>query len=157
MTLWQVGTALEHKDLQTVEASLDWRSVRDGLKGDVNLLLNASAQQDDDLPGFGESFASSVAVRAVDDAVTPARLPQLLAQMQGANGGRDASAPAPGLWGLRHAGFTGLNGFQISYQASAEAPVVLVSMRIEKWHWKIVRIDLPDAVGKARPVATAHA
>ncbi|MCQ8242075.1 DUF2939 domain-containing protein [Rhizosaccharibacter radicis] len=140
--LWQMGTALQQRDLRTVEASLDWSSVRDGLRNDMPAMLGLQPV-DDDLPGFGESFASNVAVQAVDQEVTPARLPTLLSQMRSAAAPGPATA-MPGWYGLVQAGFAAPNLFQATFQLSPKGQPVRVSLRIEQWRWKIVRIELPS-------------
>ncbi len=143
-TLWSMGTALQRHDDAALCASLDWKLVRSGLKDSLGLRAPVRrVSQQDDLPGFGESFAVGVASSMIDDDITPERLDAML------------SAPAMqghGAAGLPHGFFVSPARFQAEIRIRGEAPIE-ISMRIEKWRWKITRIRLPDDMLTA-PAAT---
>ncbi len=133
--LWTMGTALQRHDDAALCASLDWKLVRSGLKDSLGLRPPVQrVSQQDDLPGFGESFAVGVASGMIDDDITPERLDAMLSgpAMQG-----------HGATGLPHGFFVSPARFQAEIRIAGEAPVE-ISMRIEKWRWKITRIRLPD-------------
>lgn len=151
VTLWSVASALQHDDPGAVRTALDWRTVRTGLKAElgggpaVTLASASAAAAQDDLPGFGESFATTIVSHVVDDVVTPEHLVTMLSQAGTAPASRAAS-PGSVLGRVRHVGFDGPTGFEAAFRLGddPEAAPVTISMRIEKWQWKITRIHLPD-------------
>ncbi len=144
-TLWTMGVALQRHDDAALCASLDWKLVRSGLKDSLGLRPPVQrVSQQDDLPGFGESFATGVASSMIDDDITPERLDAML------------SAPAMqghGAAGLPRGFFVSPTRFRAEIRMSGEPPVE-ISMRIEKWRWKITRIRLPADM--LTPPATTH-
>lgn len=139
VALWSMGWALKHHDDAELRTVLDWGQVRDGFKQSVGVSSGPSAgvpisQQRDELPGFGESFASGVASRTIDADITPQRLDAMLSApmlRQQASGG------------LLHGAFHGPAGFEAEVRMRDEPPIE-ISMQIEKWHWKITRIRVPQ-------------
>ncbi len=134
--LWSAGYAVSHHDRATLRGSLDWQQVRLSLKHTLGLQspVQQIAQQDE-LPDFGESFATNVASGMIDDEITPERLGDMLGRIPAAAHAR----------GMPHGHFTGPASFVASIPV-AGSPAVQVSMRIEQWHWKITAIDLPPAL-----------
>ena len=155
VTLWSVASALKNEDVGTLRTALDWRTVRIGLKSDFGAsvgvgatvrMASATAPGQDELPDFGESFATTIVSHVVDDVVTPEHLVAMLTHP-------GSKTPAAGagnsmLGRIQHIGFTGPCGFEASVRLAdtRDAPPVTISMRIEKWQWKITRIHMPDQV-----------
>lgn len=159
LTLWTVAAALQHDDVVTVSSALDWRTVRAGLKADlgpgsqtmdgsVHLASARIAPVQDELPDFGDSFATTIVSHVIDDVVTPEHLVTMLTQ----TAPRRSSTPG-GMGGalsmlgrIDHVEFIGPAHFEASMRMAddpAAAPVT-VSMDVQKWHWKITRIHVPD-------------
>ena len=134
--LWSAGYAVSHHDRAALRGTLDWQQVRLSLKHTLGLQspVQQIAQQDE-LPDFGESFATNVASGMIDDEITPERLDGMLSRIP-------ATSRAGG---MPHGHFTGPASFVASIPV-AGSPPMQVSMRIEKWHWKITAIDLPPAL-----------
>ena len=143
--LWSTGVALQRHDDAALSASLDWKLVRSGLKEALGLRPPVQrVSQQDELPGFGESFVVGVASSMIDEDITPERLDAML------------SAPAMqghGAAGLPRGFFVSPARFQAEIRMNGEAPIE-ISMRIEKWRWKITRIRLPADM--LTPPATTH-
>ena len=135
MTLWTLGAALQVHDDSALRSSLDWKLVRAGLKQSLGLEHAVrQASQQDELPGFGESFAVGVASGMIDEDITPQRLDAML------------STPAlhkHGMANLPRGFFTGPSCFVAEIRMGAAAPIDL-TLRIEKWHWKVTRVTLPQ-------------
>ncbi|WP_419728055.1 DUF2939 domain-containing protein [Lichenicola sp.] len=156
VTLWSVAAALQNDDVGTIQEALDWRTVRTGLKTDldpgapVSLASAHAAPVQDDLPDFGESFATTIVSHVVDDVVTPEHLVAMLVQAKPAHHGSTADTHAGGLLAMLdrvdHVSFVSPNEFEASVRLvdDRNAAPVTVSMRIEKWKWKITRIHVPD-------------
>ena len=145
MTLWSMGTALRSHDKAALCSALDWEQVRSGLKNSLGLQRPMQqVSQQDELPGFGESFVSGMASGMIDDDITPQRLGTMLdgltTRMHGG-----AATPRGYLAGPAH--------FEARIPVAGEAPIE-ITMRIEKWHWKITRIKLPDDM--LAPAAPIH-
>lgn len=160
MTLLSVASALQHDDVGTVQSALDWRTVRAGLKADLGsgdtdtdgavhlASARTMAPVQDELPDFGTSFASTIVSHVVDDVVTPEHLVSLLAHPAHIDAhAAPASSGALAMLGrIAHLGFASPTRFEASVRMDADpaAAPVAISMQIEKWHWKITRIHVPD-------------
>ena len=133
--LWSMGSALRLHDDTALRTALDWESVRAGLKQSLGLIQPVQQVSDrDELPGFGDSFASGVASGMIDQDITPQRLDTML------------DVPALRGHGARHLPrgfFTGPARFRMEIPLPGMAPVG-ITMRIEKWRWKITRVDVPE-------------
>ena len=134
-TLWTMASSLRVHDDVALRSSLDWKLVRTGLKQSLGLdhpVQRVSAQ--DELPGFGESFASGVASGMIDEDITPERLDAMLSTQ---------TVHTRGLAGLPHGFFTSPTRFEVEVRMDGTAPID-ITMQIEKWRWKITRITLPQ-------------
>lgn len=155
VTLWSVASALQNHDVDTIQGALDWRTVRTGLKNDLGpdasvRLASTSrvAPAEDELPDFGNSFAKTIVSHVVDDVITPEHLVAMLVHAEPAKhtvDGAGSNALAM-LSRVDHVRFIGANRFEASVRLNDDpkAVPVTVSMRIEKWQWKITRIQMPE-------------
>ena len=136
MALWSMGAALRLHDDAALQSSLDWKLVRAGLKDSLGLDHPVrQVSQQDELPGFGDSFASGVASGMIDDDITPQRLGSMLSS---------PSIRSQAGTRLPHGFFTSPTRFEARI-ASGTAPIE-ITMQIEDWRWKITRITVPDAL-----------
>lgn len=154
--LLSVANGLRHEDVGALRGALDWRAVRLGLKADfggglpVSLASAKVSPADDELPGFGESFASTLVSHAVDNEITPERMMAMLSRT-GAGGAGQAGAGLAAavrsvLGRVERVAFLGPARFEAAIRMSDDpsAQPVCVSMRLEHWQWKITRIHLPE-------------
>ena len=136
VALWSMHAALQRHDDAALRASLNWKLVRAGLKDCLG--LGAPVQQvsqGDELPGFGESFATDVASSMIDDEITPERLDSMI------------SGPAlqgRGLARWPHGFFAGPTRFKAAIRMAGEQTPVEITLHLEKWRWKVTRITLPE-------------
>lgn len=136
VALWSMHAALKRHDDAALRASLNWELVRAGLKDGLG--LNAPVQQgsqQDELPGFGESFATNIASGMIDDEITPERLDSMI------------SGPAlqdHALARLPRGVFTGPTRFHVAIRMTGERTPIEITLHLEKWRWKVTRITLPE-------------
>ncbi len=153
-TLLSVANGLRHEDVAALRGALDWRAVRLGLKADfggglpVSLASAKVSSADDELPGFGESFANTLVSHVVDDEVTPERMMAMLSRGDAggiAQGGAVAAVRSV-LGRVERVAFLGPARFEAAIRMSDDPSVqpVCVSMRLEHWQWKITEIHLPE-------------
>ena len=150
VTLWSVASALQRNDVPTLRSALDWRTVRNGLKSDLGVgvpvslasVRQASASQDD-LPEFGSSFATTIVSHVVDDVMTPEHLAAILSQNASSHQGGSGLSM---LGRVQRIGFVAPDEFEAAIRLSSDldAPPVVVTMHVEKWHWKVTRIHVPE-------------
>jgi len=84
VALWRLEQALDHGDAGRLEASVDWKSVREGFKQDIAEGVIGPMQGElaaNTLPQFGASFIAGIADNAVDHDVTPQNLIAVMRQM----------------------------------------------------------------------------
>ncbi len=155
VTLWGVASALQRDDVSALRVALDWREVRSGLKTDLGggapvslaSVRQASARQaaaqQDDLPEFGSSFATTIVSHVVDDVMTPEHLAAMLSRTASDRG--DQAEPSM-LGRVQRFGFVSPTEFRAAIRLSpdADAPPVVVTMRVEKWQWKVTRVHVPE-------------
>ncbi|RFD19569.1 DUF2939 domain-containing protein [Komagataeibacter melaceti] len=144
-TLWSVTSAVRTHDLGSLNTCLKWESVRSSLKNQVVDSLIGPPHADDELPGFGESFASSAVSNAVDEEVRPERLGTLIDHLVPQEQIRVTPGSLLGLLGRVHMHFTHPGVFEASVIMPGhenETPLRL-QMRIHAFQWKIDRVDLP--------------
>ena len=157
-----VANGLRHEDVAALRGALDWRAVRLGLKADfggglpVSLASAKVSPADDELPGFGESFASTLVSRAVDNEVTPERMMAMLSRTDtggvGQAGSGVVAAVRSVLGRVERVAFLGPARFEAAIRMSDDpsAQPVCVSMRLEHWQWKITQIHLPEQMLQGR-------
>jgi hypothetical protein len=145
-TLLKLQYDLRTHDVSALRADVDWDGVRGGLKQDVldgfagrPVAIKASADSDD-LPAFGESFASNVAGAAMEQAITPQRLADAFAAVTPPGG--PSAQPA-----LEGAGFDGLTSFVVELlppHAAPTDPPVRLTMRLGARGWRVTHVCVPD-------------
>lgn len=151
VTLWCAASALHRDDVPALRTALDWREVRAGLKSDLGpgvpvslaSMHQATDAGQDDLPEFGSSFATTIVSHVIDDVMTPEHLAAMLSQSASDHGDR----PGPSMLDrVQHIRFVSPTEFEAAIRLSpdVEAPPVLVTLRVEKWQWKVTRIHVPD-------------
>jgi hypothetical protein len=147
LTLYRVGSAIRSGDAKTLEALVDWSSVREGIKEDICDLVvdDSSTQSTEALPPFGASFIRGIAANKIDQAVTPQAL--VAATHANAMAGRPSRDPDSGLRGadvhVNWAFFDSATSFQISLRAPGQTDPIRLEMELNHWHWQIDRVWLP--------------
>jgi hypothetical protein len=142
-TLYRLGNAIRSGDARTLEALVDWPSVREGIKEDVcDLVVETPTVQKAgaELPPFGASFMRGIAANAIDQAVTP----QALLAAASSNEAKRPPAPLRGAdVHVQWAFFDGPTGFRISLHAPGQADPIQMQMTLHNGEWRIDRVWLP--------------
>jgi Protein of unknown function (DUF2939) len=155
LTLWRLTQALRHGDSRMLETSVDWDSVREGLKEDIadGLMGDGPAGQDetsapapqDKLPPFGASFVKGIAGSQVDKEVTPEHLAAIFRQMHPT--GRTVVSLL--YHDVRYAFFDGPESFRLSVRWPGQAPgepPLRVEMALQHGAWTVVRAWVPRSM-----------
>ncbi|GBQ95691.1 hypothetical protein AA23498_2402 [Acetobacter nitrogenifigens DSM 23921 = NBRC 105050] len=146
MAMWSIATSVRQHDMVALGHSINWGLLDASLKQQVLTDLNLQpTNASDDLPAFGESFATNVVSNAVDIHVTQNNLgvvvDEAMAAIPKATGGGTIFGT------LRHASghFTRLDTFQaqVTLPGHENDTPLAIELRIEGWRWKLTRIDLP--------------
>jgi hypothetical protein len=156
IVLWRLASALRDGDARTLEALIDWNSVRDGLKEDVadgivGLPEDATATTQlaaNTLPPFGASFISGIAGSVIDRDVTPQHLVALIRQLAPA----EPTAVGPltlmkSLAGVDHAFFDGPASFTLRIRCAgqeADDTPLRVRMEMHDGAWRVMRAWIPQ-------------
>ncbi|WP_291366374.1 DUF2939 domain-containing protein [Acetobacter sp. UBA5411] len=157
MTLWTIAGAVSNHDMVALGHTINWSSLDASIKEQVLNGLNIGQVNEvsDELPEFGSSFATNIVSNAVDTRVTQDNLGKVVDQAM-------ASSPAPINSGtvfsaVSHAlvRFTAANSFeaQVVLPGHENETPLRVQLRIERWQWKLTRVDFPTEVH--RPVMEA--
>jgi hypothetical protein len=148
VTLWEIAGALQRGDVGALQSSIDWDSVRSGLKADISEGIvsgvfdaDHSAPQlaSNTLPRFGASFISGIAGSVVDREVTPQHLAAMMRQLAPADPDAGFSMP---LRGVEHAFFESPTSFLLTVRCPGQDPgdqPLRVRLEMEGGGWKVVR------------------
>ena len=85
VALWRLKSAIDSGDVSSLEAAIDWRSVRDGIKQDIADGIIGPVDSDlsaNTLPAFGASFMAGIAGSSVDHDFTPQNIVTVMRQLQ---------------------------------------------------------------------------
>ena len=149
-TLYQLSGAIQHGDMQTLTADVDWDSVRDGLKEDIadGIMGQPAARAviSSDLPPFGASFVQGMAGNMVDATVTPDNIAAGLTTLSTA---ASAGSGPVQVW----AWFTGPMTFEASIKLATEQaddPPIRLDMQLVEagwgYQWRVIHASVPSEV-----------
>jgi hypothetical protein len=141
ITLYRIGGAIRGGDTKTLEALVDWSSVREGIKEDICDLVveDPDSKAGGNLPPFGASFMRGIASSSIDQTVTP----QALLAATGSH----QQPPQKELRGadvhVRWAFFDGPTSFLVDLKAAGQADPIRMEMTLHHGGWQIDRVWLP--------------
>jgi hypothetical protein len=156
---WAVGSlksAIESRDLESIEKQVDFPALRVSLKEQVKASMMKSLQEEmstNPFAALGIALAGPMVDSMVDATVTPAGLSQLLAsgslpdanrQITGEQVG-EASAPSQDIFKSVSMAYQSFNRFQVSIKPSEadQQPVKLLLSRDGLVNWRLNGISLP--------------
>ena len=158
IALYRLEAALRSGDSDSLAAMVDWNQVRDGLKEEVaDQVIDPPAQvhgtaqlASNVLPAFGSGFMKGIASKAVDDAITPETVVQMIRPAAATEGADDrlqaiATARTRIVWAFFENPTTFTLWLRTPAMARADAPVKL-RMQLLDGDWKITRVWLPPSV-----------
>lgn len=180
VALYNLGQALRTHDLHALQKAVDWDRVRAGIKQEIEASLAADgasparavgsavsppamtvkavtkvaapAAAADDLPDFGDSFATSAVSQSVDDGCTPAALSAMI------GGATPSSRSRLGMFAearraISWAFFTGPSRFvAMVHPGDGSGEPVRVSMAFSRRAgWRVTKVWLPPGMLEQRP------
>jgi hypothetical protein len=142
--------ALRTSDRAQLEQRIDWPTLRQGLRDDLNAyMLKASADassKDNPGAGFAAVLGPLIVDRMIDAYVTPAGLVALLSGSKPTADGTNVAAPpatkSVDLHNVRYAFFAGLTTFRVD-MAGEDGPGTVTLLFRWSGHWRLSRIFLP--------------
>jgi hypothetical protein len=147
VTLYRVGDAIRGGDTKTLEALVDWSSVREGIKEDICDYggEDSGPKTGSSLPPFGASFMRGIASSSIDQTVTPQAL---LAATGAAPGGlvreqrpqADLKGADVHIW---WAFFDSPTSFLVDLHAAGQTDPIRMEMTLRHGSWRIDRVWLP--------------
>lgn len=141
VTLYKLGQAIRHGDAASLQAMVDWPSVREGIKEDIcDLVLDdpAESRQAASLPPFGASFVRGIAANSIDRAVTAEALVAAVstsAQPPVMRTGADVH--------INWAFFDAPTDFSVSITAPGQTDPIRLQMQLRHGEWRVRRVWLP--------------
>lgn len=152
-------------DADRLQRLVDFPSVRDSLKGQLNALFMGELNNDPDLKnnpfaGFAAVLAPGLVNSAVDVFVTPDAISRLIEEGKAAPlrtplSPRNEPQPVADRREAEvHGGYTDLDTFRVWSRAPDASPAdeaALVLLRQGLFAWRLVRIELPPSLTRAPP------
>ena len=151
ITIHQLKSAIERQDPEALASTVDFPTLRENLKEQLNAFFVSNAAielKDNPFGALGALFASKLAESAVDALVTPPGLANLMAgrpkQAQPEQHAQQSSVRAPEL--LRNARYTydGMNKFSARVSAEQGQEIRFVFTR-HALSWKLSNIIIPQS------------
>lgn len=163
VALWRLSEALRTHDCAELRVAIDWNRVRDSIGRELTGLapgsvsggatvkqasaaVPAAPAADDDLPDFGQSFATHAVDHALATDISPESVAALLHDHPMTVAGRTGML-AEARQALAWAFFSGPRTFEVWLRASqdANAPPVRLHMAFTRQHgWRVIGVWLPQ-------------
>ncbi len=155
IALYRLGDAIRGGEAADVEGKVDWPSLRQGLKDDLNahFAAKAGADSDDTVGALGTMIAGKMIGSVIDSTVTPAGLSVI---MQTGRAGPEAVhdiAPAVPemqkgrpLPRMASSGFHGLGAFEAEIaprEGDSDGKMLKVRLELEGGYWMLTHVYLP--------------
>lgn len=152
LTLWSISKAIQTHDTKYLTNSLNWHSIQDHLKNYLTKdFHNPSTDSQDELPDFGTSFATEAVSNAINHHINNDSLHVLLDYISPPS--LPASSPlknkknALQIYMSSHIYFSSPFTMHASITIPGEdIPPLKLTLKLQKWHWKITNISLPDQI-----------
>jgi hypothetical protein len=143
VALYRLGQAIRNGDAASLEAMVDWNSVREGIKEDIcDLVIDQpQARADAPLPPFGAGFVQGIAANVVDRRVTPEALVAAVQEPDATHG-----AAVQVSWAF----FAGPSAFVVDLSTPGQDAPIRLQMDLRNGAWHVTRVWLPpDLLGQA--------
>jgi len=142
VTLYRLGEAIRGADAATLEALVDWPSVREGIKEDICDLVvdDADPTAGTKLPPFGASFMRGIASSTIDQKVTPQAIVAATNALPAST--RPASRPGADVH-VNWAFFNSATQFNVSLRTQGLAVPIRLEMALRDGEWQVRRVWLP--------------
>lgn len=150
-TLWSISKAIQTHNTEYLAKSLNWHSIQDHLKTNLTQDFNNTTNTNDDLPEFGNSFAATAISNAIDHHINNTSLHILLNYISPPN----LPDPSPlknkqnalQIFMSSHIYFSSPLTLHAKIMLPYEkAPPLRITMKFQKWQWKITNINLPQEI-----------
>lgn len=150
VSVFRLAEAIRHGDARSLEALVEWDSVREGIKEDIcDIVFDEPtakvASSDGALPPFGYSFVRGIAADAIDSIINPRAL-AAFARPSGPAARVAAPDPDPRLaWAF----FDGPTSFSVWLRPPGSPPekdLIRVQLELRRGGWKVTRVWLPRAL-----------
>lgn len=150
VSVFRLAEAIRHGDARSLEALVEWDSVREGIKEDIcDTVFDEPtakvASSDSALPPFGYSFVRGIAADAVDSNVNPQALVSF-ARPSGPAARRPAPDADPRLaWAF----FDSPTSFSVWLRppgSPSRGDLIRIQLELRGGGWKVTRAWLPRAI-----------
>ena len=155
VALYRLGDAIRGGEAGDVEGKVDWPSLRQGLKDDLNahFAAKAGADSDDAVAALGTMIAGKMIGSVIDSTVTPAGLSVIM--QTGRAGPAVVHDIAPAVPEMRKdrplprmvsSGFHGLGAFEAEIaprEGEGNGKMLKVRLELEGGYWMLTHVYLP--------------
>lgn len=141
MTLWSISKAMQTHDTKQLLTYLDWQAIKTNLQTDLAHSIQNAPTPNDELPDFGNSFATTAISNAVDIHLTPEALTQFINQIKEDSSQRHSSVMGTLLQSFMdtHIHFTSLTSLQakVIIPGEQKEDPIQMTMQLQHWKWKV--------------------
>jgi Protein of unknown function (DUF2939) len=146
VTLYRLGQAIRTGDAATLQAMVNWDSVREGIKEDICDMVAdqpTQAKASGQLPPFGAGFMRGIATNVIDKQVTPEALAQAARQPDARQSVAGAAVQ------VNWAFFEGPRTFVVDLTGQGQSDPIRLQMDLRDGAWSVTRVWLPPRLLQA--------
>jgi hypothetical protein len=150
LAFYQLQTAAKSGNRDVLEDAVDFPSVREDFKAQLNAAFMAKMQKDQNLranpfAAIGMLLVPAVLDRMIDAYITPQGISQMVLNARTPEPGQPKANPDSDKHITLHSGYVSLNRFKVTAVNDTEPgkPIAFVMERRGFFAWKLIRIELP--------------
>lgn len=148
MTLWSISKAMQTHDTKKLLTYLDWKAIKVNLQTDLSHSIQSTPTANDELPDFGNSFATTAISNAVDLHVTPENLTRFINRMKEDTAQKHSSMMAALVQSFMdtHIHFMSPTSLQAKVIIPGEQKddPIQMTMRLQHWRWKVTSFKFSE-------------
>lgn len=147
MTLWSISKAMQTHDTKQLLTYLDWQAIKTNLQTDLAHSIQSTPTTNDELPDFGNSFATTAISNAVDLHVTPENLTRFINQIKEDSSQQHLSIMAALLQSFMdtHIHFMSPTYLKANIITPGEQKdPIQMTMQLQHWRWKVTSFKFSE-------------
>ncbi|CAI3943081.1 unnamed protein product [Commensalibacter communis] len=146
-TLWSIYKAIQTHNTPQLITYLDWQSIKTNLQSDLTKSIQNAPTSQDDLPDFGNSFATTAISNAVDLNLTPDNLAKFINHIKQDNSIENSSTIRTLLRSFMSTHIHFISPFSLQADIlipGQEKNYIEMTLHLQNWKWKVTSFKFSE-------------